>query len=325
MIEQPIRSETTSCLLCSHEAHTTLYITRDRLCSVPGEYRLVRCDHCNLVYLSPRPVPEDIGRYYPEGYDPFMSQRLEDMPPLLRLSVRYGLRKRCRLVRRYRARGRLLDVGCATGQFLAEMAQYPSWQVTGVEPSESAVEFARRAYSFPMHHGDLLSARFPGGAFDVVTLWDVFEHLHDPLTMLTEVRRILTPEGVLILRTPSLDSWDARVFGPFWAGIDSPRHLAVFSQQTATRILEATGFELLRFHTGSGSYFACLLSLRFWADAAITSPRARGLLLSLFGNPATRLALVLPLTLTDALGRGSEMMIVAQPNAAGPDGERASH
>ena len=320
-----VRSETTPCLLCGCEAHTPLYATRDRLCGVPGEFRLVRCDRCDLVYLSPRPTPADIGQYYPEGYDPFMSQRLDDMPPLQRWSVRYGLRKRCRLVVRYRARGRLLDVGCATGQFLAEMARHPGWEVTGVEPSESASEFARRAYSFRVYQGDLVSARFPDGAFDVVTLWDVFEHLHNPLAMLAEVRRVLAPDGVLILRTPSLDSWDARVFGPYWAGLDSPRHLAIFSRQTAMRTLDEAGFSLRRFHTGSGSYFACLLSLRFWAEEIMTRPETRRLLLGLFGNPVARAALALPLTLTDALGLGSEMMIVAQPRAMGQDRKGITH
>jgi 2-polyprenyl-3-methyl-5-hydroxy-6-metoxy-1,4-benzoquinol methylase len=319
-----VRSETTPCLLCGRTTYTPLYTTRDRLCGVPGEFRLVRCACCGLVYLSPRPTPEDIGQYYPEGYDPYMLQRLDDMPPLLRWSVRYGLRKRCRLVRRYRARGRLLDVGCATGQFLAEMAAFSGWEVTGVEPSESAAEFAQ-VYGFPVHQGDLTSAHFPQGTFDIVTLWDVFEHLQDPLAMLAEVRRILAPDGVLIMRTPSLDSWDARVFGPYWAGLDSPRHLAIFSRHTAMRILDEAGFRLRRFHTGSGSYFACLLSLRFWADAGIARPRRRGLLLSLFGNPVARLALALPLTLTDALGMGSEMMIVAQLCSARQDREGTPH
>ena len=211
MEDEPIRTETISCLLCGHPDYTPLYPTRDRLCGVPGEFRLVGCDRCGLVYLSPRPSLENIGQYYPEDYDFYMTQRLDDMPLPLRLSVQYGLRKHCRLVLRYWAHGRLLDVGCATGQFLAEMASYPGWEVTGVEPSESAAAFARQAYSFPIYQSDLVSAGFPDGAFDVVTLWDVFEHLHDPLAMLAEVRRILVPNGVLIMRTPSLDSWD-RVF-----------------------------------------------------------------------------------------------------------------
>jgi SAM-dependent methyltransferase len=320
-----VRTETTPCLLCEHGDHTLLYTTRDRLCGVPGEFRLVRCDRCGLVYLSPRPAPEAIAQYYPKDYDPFMLQRLEDMPLPQRLSVRYGLRKRCRLVRRYRTGGRLLDVGCATGHFLAEMAGYPGWEVAGVEPSKSAAEFARQAYGIPVHQSDLASARFSDGAFDVVTMWDVFEHLHDPLAILAEVRRILAPEGVLILRMPSWDSWDARVFGLYWAGLDSPRHLAIFSRRTATRILDKGGFNLRWFHTGFGSYSACLISLRFWAGDAIPSPLLRRSLLALFGNPLARLALALPLRLTDEMGFGSEMMIVAQPGAGRQNREGTPH
>ncbi len=318
---EAVRSEITSCLLCGSADHTSLHDTRDRLCGVPGEFRLVRCARCGLVYLSPRPLPTEMGRYYPEAYEPFISQKLSDMPSLLRLSVRYGLRKRRRLVLRYRRAGRLLDVGCATGMFLAEMRGFPGWEVAGVEPSESAADFARRNYGIAVHHGDLASACFPDSQFDVVTLWDVFEHLYDPLAMLVEIRRILAPDGVLILRTPSLDSWDARVFGPYWAGLDSPRHLAIFSRQTALRILQKAGFVLRRFHTGSGSYFVGLLSLRFWADTTIARPLLRGLLLRLFDNPVARLALALPLALTDTLGLGSEMMIVAQPGMGGQDAE----
>ncbi len=308
--------ETTPCLLCGSTACTLLCPTHDRLCGVPGAYRLVRCDCCGLVYLNPRPVVEVIGQYYPETYDPFVAQRLDQMPLPLRLSVCYGLRKRCHLVLRYRVRGRLLDVGCATGQFLAEMAGYPGWEVAGVELSAPAAEFARTVYGLSVHHGDLTSAHFPDAAFDVVTLWDVFEHLYEPVAFLAEVRRILTPDGVMILRTPSLDSWDARVFGPYWAGLDSPRHLAVFSRRTVTRALTTAGFDLLRFSTGSGSYFICLLSLRFWAEATITSPHWRKLLLKAFGNPVARLTLALPLALADALGLGSEMVIVARPAQA---------
>jgi SAM-dependent methyltransferase len=314
---RPVPTETTPCPLCGDTDHALLFTTKDRLCGIPGEFRLVRCDRCSLIYLSPRPIPDAMDEYYPQGYDPFLLQKLEDLPPALRLSVRYGLRKRCRLVLRHRTRGRLLDVGCATGHFLAEMRQYPGWEVTGVEPSASAAEFARQAYGISVHQSDLASARFPSGSFDVVTLWDVFEHLYDPLAILTEISRILIPAGVLILRMPSLDSWDARVFGRYWAGLDSPRHLAVFSRRTAARILAMAGFNVRSFRTGYGSYSACLISLRFWAGDAIANPRLRHLLLALFGNPLARLTLAIPLRLTDQMGFGSEMLIVAQTGADG--------
>lgn len=308
---EPVQSEITSCLLCGCETNTSLYITRDRLYGVPGEFRLVRCARCNLVYLSPRPTLADIGQYYPAGYDPFIPQRLDDMPLPLRWSVRYGLRKRCRLVCRFRRRGRLLDVGCATGQFLAEMVAFPGWEVMGVEPSVSAAEFAQ-AYGFPVHQGDLSSAHYPQGSFDVVTLWDVFEHLHDPLAVLVEARRILKPDGVLILRTPSLDSWDAKVFGQCWGHLDSPRHLVLFSQHTAIALLRKGGFTVRYYRTGGGSYFGLLLSTRCWLRDNIASPMMRQMAVFLVKNPLMRVFLALPLAISDAVGLGSEMVIAAQ-------------
>lgn len=308
-----VEIETTPCLLCGETAHAPLMRTCDRLCRLPGKFELVRCVACGLVYLSPRPTVESIGRYYPDGYDPFITTRLEDLPLLKRLSVRYGLLKRCRLVGSYRQSGRLLDVGCATGLFLTEMRRRPGWQVMGVEPGASAAEFARATYGLDVYSGDLPSARYPDAFFDVVTMWDVLEHLHAPVSVLGEVRRILRDDGLLILRTPSLDSFDARLFGPYWAGLDSPRHLALYSRCTAGRLLERAGFSPTRISTGSGSFLHCSLSFGFWLDAAVSLPLVKGGLLALARGWPARFALALPLMLTDSLGLGSEMMIVARP------------
>ncbi|MHB1004370.1 MAG: class I SAM-dependent methyltransferase [Chloroflexota bacterium] len=307
-----METETTPCPLCGDTGYTPLMPTEDRLCHRPGRFELVQCLGCGLAYLNPRPTPESIGEYYPEGYDPFIEARLEDLPVVQRLSVRYGLARRCRLIAALRQGGRLLDVGCATGQFLAEMSRHAGWEVAGVDPSPLAAAFARDTYRLDVHTGDLHSARFPNGHFDVITMWDVLEHLHAPLDVLAEIRRVLGGNGYLILRTPSLDSLDARLFGQFWAGLDSPRHLTVFSRRTVTQVLERAGFNVQTFRTGTGGYFTYLLSYGFWLDESIRRPKVRRALLAMARNWPVRLLASLPLALADVAGLGSEMVIVAR-------------
>jgi SAM-dependent methyltransferase len=290
-----------------------LYETKDRLCHIAGHFALVRCNDCGVYYLNPRPTQDSIEAYYPTNYDPFARQTVQQLPLLRRLSVQYGLRKRCHFIRTYKAQGRLLDIGCATGQFLAEMRRYPGWQVYGVEPGREAAQFAQHTLGLDVHEGELASAAYPDAYFDAVTMWDVLEHLHEPRDVLSEIARILKPDGVLALRTPSLGSWDARVFGPYWAGLDSPRHLAIFSRDTSVALLGYTGFTLRKMSTGGGSYFINLISLRFWLDETLSDGLIRRTILGLAGSSLTRLALALPLTILDRCGLGSEMMIIAQP------------
>ncbi len=305
--------ERTPCPLCGSSSAVFLMPTHDRLCGVPGEFALMRCRDCGLTYLNPRPDVQSIGAYYPPAYDPHQIERLEDLPPLKRLTVRYGLRKRCSAVLRWKQRGKVLDVGCATGLFLAEMQKLPGWQAYGVEPGEAAAAVAARAHGLPVHVGDLASAHYDDATFDAVTLWDVLEHLHDPLAVLREVRRVLKPDGVLVMRTPSLESWDARVFGPYWAGLDSPRHLAIFKRGTMARLLAQSGFAMESLSTGTGSYIIFLLSLGFWLDERVPNVRTRRAVRRLFDNPVSRALALVPFAAADRLGYGAAMTVVAQP------------
>jgi SAM-dependent methyltransferase len=287
--------------------------TRDRLCGLTGAFALVRCRVCGLIYLSPRPDGKSIGAYYPPSYDPHQIDRLDDLPALKRLTVRYGLRKRMNAVRKYKRGGKILDVGCATGLFLAEMQKLGGWQAYGVEPGAEAAAAAVRAHGFEVHVGDLTSARYSDHMFDAVTLWDVLEHLHDPLGMMREVRRILRPHGILVMRTPSLRSWDSQVFGRYWAGLDSPRHLAIFTPVTLAALLEKAGFAVESMRTGTGSYIIFLLSLGFWLADHVESPARRAALMRLFDNPIARALALIPFAVTDRLGYGAAITVVARP------------
>lgn len=308
-----METKTTPCVLCQSTEHKVLWETRDRLCHVPGRFVLVCCCTCGLYYLSPRPTYDSIDLFYPPDYDPFARQTPEQLPLIKRLSLRYGLRKRCRLILAHKPRGRLLDIGCATGQFLTEMRRYEGWQVHGVEPNKEAAQFAQGTLGLDVHVGELPSAAYPDGYFDVVTMWDVLEHLYEPRNVLHKIAHILKPDGVLVFRTPSLGGWDTRVFGPYWAGFDSPRHLAIFSRDTAATLLTRSGFTTHQISTGGGSYFIGLLSLRFWLEEYLSDGLIRHAILRAAGSSLARLATALPLTVLDRCGFGSSMTIVARP------------
>ena len=139
----------------------------------------------------------------------------------------------------------MLDVGCATGSFLDCMRKRGNWQISGVEVNQEAARYARERFSLDVFAGELLEANCPAHHFDVVTLWHVLEHLHSPLDTLMEISRILKDDGALFLSVPNSDSYDARVFGDCWIGLDPPRHLYTFSAKTLKRLLAEAGFETI--------------------------------------------------------------------------------
>jgi SAM-dependent methyltransferase len=116
----------------------------------------------------------------------------------------------------------------------------PLW---GVDRSEGAVLWGKQSYGLNLWVGDVPGLPLGAETVGVVTMWHVLEHLSQPLLALQDVARVLTPNGVLVLACPMADSWEAAVFGRYWAGYDVPRHLYAFSRQTLPRLLAKAGFE----------------------------------------------------------------------------------
>ena len=134
--KQEVELEFTSCNLCLADDTHLLFRGRDRLHGKPGEFQVVQCRQCGLIYLNPRPVPAEIGRYYPADYHPYVAPVRAAKQRISRWDARYGLYKRLRAVAALQPKGRLLDVGCATGAFIAFARNY-GWDVYGVELVES--------------------------------------------------------------------------------------------------------------------------------------------------------------------------------------------
>jgi len=259
--------EETNCNLCGANETELIYTEKDRLIKLPGSFRLVRCRQCGLLYLNPRPSPGEIKVFYPPEYDPYTIAPEDEPSRIKRLEREYGFWKRARLVNAARPQGgRILDIGCATGHFLSTLRRLGPWEVCGLDISAEATDYARKRYAMEVFTGELAQAQYPSGHFDVVTLWDVLEHVHDPRDTLTEIHRILKPGGLLLVRVPNAATWDARLFGPCWVGYDAPRHLYVFTPATLRRYLEKSSFRINSMRTFLVSYPPFALSVQFWLD-----------------------------------------------------------
>ncbi len=208
-------------------------------------YRLVRCPGCEVLFTDPRPDERTLAALYGDEYYVRNEERLMGGDLLRILFQRSVLRRRRRMVGGG-APGRMLDVGCGNGDFLAAMKER-GWEVHGTEFSAAAARISREK-GIEVREGDLRAAAFPDGYFDVVTLWHVLEHLPEPLADLAEVRRVLRPDGRLVVEVPNIAVPTFRSCGDAWFGLDLPRHLQHFTPATLARTLARAGFEPARRH-----------------------------------------------------------------------------
>ena len=234
----------TTCLLGCDAPVEKLFDRPDWWFQLPGEFAWNRCCACGLYFLSPRPIQADIETYYPDSYVAYRPAIEDEKWRIMRWKRRRNQRSRVDSVTKYKQTGKLLEIGCATGNYLVEMRKN-GWDVYGVELQTEAASYARNRFNLDVKTGDLLDVNYPDHYFDVVTLWDVIEHTYNPLAILKEVRRILKPGGIVVFSQPDVASKGAKQFGRTWIGYDSPRHLYLFAGNSLHMVLEQSGLNLL--------------------------------------------------------------------------------
>ncbi len=237
----------------------------DRFDVVPGAtYDIVRCQHCSLLYLNPRPSEHDLGAFYEvTGYDPFVSD--VDKPTLTQRAYRavrkFTVAGKARRISRGLPTGaRILDVGCATGEMIAEL-QVRGYQCSGVEPDDRAAAFAREKLGLTVWTGDITAVPESAGSFDLIILWHVLEHVSDLRETLRRLKSLLSEHGKLAIAVPNPESFDARVYGNRWVAWDTPRHLYHFEPARLCSILESARFRPERGGAVAfDAFYHCLLS-----------------------------------------------------------------
>lgn len=250
--------EWVACDFCGESRFTQLFTLRDLKLGLPGEFQLVCCHRCGLLYLNPRLIWDALREYYPAHYNSFIQ-------PITSKYLWNGIVRRCKIISTYHRGGRLLDVGCGTGAFLKKMSQFRIWELYGIEPAPFPAQIARKQFNLiNVFQGTLLEAHYPSEFFDVVTWWDVLEHVPNPDACLKETFRILKPGGWIFIQTPDPHSWEARLFGPYWIGYDAPRHLYLFPRSVLIQHLEKTGFKIIKVSSFAGNISTACKSLGYW-------------------------------------------------------------
>lgn len=243
------------CGACGSFERSCLFENHDRLHGFPGIFKINCCSRCSLVYISPR--PKDISKYYVEEYEPY-NLNLKDFYQTLDsklMSSYYGDKRgffqwiKSKFYKlfynpiplEYRGK-KILDIGCGSSIFLYNLKRFGKFDVYGVEMSDYAAQQARMKLGLTnVLTGTLENNTFLDNFFNVITLNHVIEHVPNPKETLSEIKRILKPNSLLIITTPNTDSLLFKIFKKFWFALETPRHLNLFSERTLLEIINSVG------------------------------------------------------------------------------------
>jgi len=229
-----------ACPVCGHVRAQDWLRGPDRFHGREEKYTLVRCPACSLVWLSHPPKPAEMHLHYTDAYHKLISAAGENSPT--RWKDRKAALTQCK------KSGALLDLGCSSGSFLAFM-QSESWKLYGVEMSAEGARTAEEQSKAQVFVGDILDAPFPRESFDVITCFDVLEHLYEPRRVMARISEWLKPGGVIYVLVPNVNSAEARVFGSYWHGLELPRHLFHYSPASLKFLAESAGLREVSLET----------------------------------------------------------------------------
>ncbi len=234
--------EKAGCAVCQKPTGSELFLLPQTAGRI---FRYHRCTSCGLIFLNPRPDAGDISWYYDEEYYRRGERKFRNWVEIPRfLFARQRARRLQRFIARRGARkGRVLDVGCGQGTFL-RLLKREGWEVLGTELSEKQ---ARRAVEagLPVTIGDVQEGQFPPASLDLITLWEVIEHLRQPAALMKLIRPMLSKRAIVAISTPNIAGLGARTFREKWFCLDPPRHLYLFSPKTLEHLMNRAGFRLI--------------------------------------------------------------------------------
>ena len=247
------------CPACRQARVTPLLRAPDRFHGKSVPYQLAKCENCDLVWLADPPSPAEMGEHYGADYDRAIAGAGDSSPD--------RWKARLDALTQFKTSGRILDLGCSSGSFLASLPR-DRWQLHGIEMSAKVAEQAKARSNAEVFIGDILDAPFPADSFDAITCFHVFEHIYQPREVLEKVRYWLKPGGIFYFLVPNIDSAAAKVFKSYWYALELPRHLFHYSPASLRYLANAAGFAVLSLKTEREVFFE--ISSRYLFDALLS-------------------------------------------------------
>ena len=226
--------EHATCNLCGHDDISLLYRVNPVRRNHNGEFNLVKCRQCGLIYTNPRPDSKAILSYYPENYE---YHEVRNASFLEKLYYRYF--RRIPDIKK----GTVLDVGCGNGNYLYFL-KINGWDCYGTEINDLMIDRMVNKLGLKIFKGELYNIDFQERYFDVITFWGSLEHMSDPSKVLEKTYKLLKVGGKVIIWLNNIESFEARVFKRYWHHLEVPTHYYQFSPATLTNLLKCNKFKI---------------------------------------------------------------------------------
>ena len=210
--------------------------------SVSGEsFTLLLNEEYQILKTHPQPTLDKLGSYYEfEDYISHTDGKRTLFEKMYHFIKRKAIRDKVKLINSYQpVKGRILDIGAGTGDFLLE-CKNQNWDILGIEPNDKAKGIA---LGKGIKFGDTIE-KLESNSFDVITMWHVLEHVPDVEHQVSELKRLLKPSGTIIIAVPNFKSYDANHYKEFWAAYDVPRHLWHFSKTAIEKLFDKQNMNL---------------------------------------------------------------------------------
>lgn len=205
-------------------------------------FNISECDSCRFRFTTPIPDLNVLPKYYNSyNYDSYIDKPKSVFDKAYKYFRNIAINNKYNLITGRKEGVAILDIGCGTGDFLKKF-KTNGWQTFGIEPNTSAREIARQVNKIKVFDEKEYVKLFDN-QFDVITMWHSLEHIYDLNYQLTNIKRLLLHDGIILVAVPNSDSFDAQIYKKFWAAYDLPRHLYHFNKKSVSDLF--TKYELV--------------------------------------------------------------------------------